>query len=321
MIKNIIAISYVILFYSSGVALITQGYWMLNILGVIMLTHSLVISNGLTHEFIHGNIFRDRQFNSFWGQVMTHLNGACYAPWKKIVEHHMSHHLRHVDLVRFDFVKYLSQDINPWLRKCYLVMEWLYFPMLEMELRWRIILDPFLSKEKRCLLVRTIWFMFYRTFAFSLLAMFSCKALVLYLVSYISFVNLVRFIDAFHHTYDYIVVGQEISPRDRTYEQKNTFTNLISLKYSWLNLFFLNFGYHNAHHHNMRCPWYDLPELHEKLYGEEEQSILYLSKLISNYHQFRLPRLFSGQGELGADGEIKIESFTGGLSVSLLTPP
>lgn len=321
MIKNTIAISYVISFYIIGVILIIQEYWALNILGIVMLTHGLVISNCLTHEFIHGNIFKSRNFNSFWGQVMTHFNGSCYAPWEKIVEHHMNHHLRHVDLVRFDIVKYLNQDINPWLRKCYVAMEWLYFPMLEIELRWRIILDPFLDQERRHLLIRTIGFAFYRILAFSALAWISYKALILYFISYISFVNLVRFIDAFHHTYDYVVVGEEIARRDRVYEQKNTFTNLISFKYSWLNLFFLNFGYHNAHHYNMRCPWYDLPELHTKLYGEKSQSVLYLTKLASNYHRFRLPRLFSGQGELTADGEIKVESFSGGVAVSLLTPP
>jgi fatty acid desaturase len=319
--KNISAITYVVAFYILGVISIITNLWQLNILGVIMIAHSLVISNGLTHEFIHGNIFKSRKLNAFWGQVMTHLNGACYAPWEKIVEHHFSHHTRHVDLVRFDIMKYLNEDLNKWLRKGYVVMEWLYFPVLEFELRWRIILDPILDENRQHLLGRVIGLACYRVIAFCLLAWISWKALLLYFLAYISFVNLVRFIDAFHHTYDYVPLGQEIIQRDRVYEQANTFTNLISVKYPWLDLLFLNFGYHNAHHHNMSCPWHELPALHAKLYGKEDFAPLFLPKLIINYHRFRLPRLFSGQGEMDEEGKIKLESFTGGISVSLLTPP
>jgi fatty acid desaturase len=319
--KNIAAITYVVAFYSLGIVSIITNSWQLNILGMIMITHSLVISNGLTHEFIHGNIFKSRKFNTLWGQVMTHLNGACYAPWEKIVEHHFSHHTRHVDLVRFDIMKYLNEDLNKWLRKAYVVMEWLYFPVLEFELRWRLILDPFMDNNRRHLLGRVFGLACYRITAFGLLAWISWKALLLYFIAYISFVNLVRFIDAFHHTYEYVPLGQEIIQRDRIYEQANTFTNLISVRYPWLDLLFLNFGYHNAHHHNMSCPWHELPALHAKLYGTGNLSPLFLPQLIGNYHRFRLPRLFSGQGEMDKDGKINLESFTGGISVSLLTPP
>jgi fatty acid desaturase len=319
--KNITAIAYVFTSYILGITLILQHSWLLNILGVIAITHSLVMSTALTHEFIHGNIFKSRKLNVFWGEAMTHLNGACYAPWENLVEHHFNHHLHHVDIVRFDIVQYLNQEINFWQRSIYVVLEWLYFPVLEFEMRWRIILDPLMDNKKRALLGRTILWVVLRTLGFGLLAWVSGKALLLYFLAYVSFVNVTRFADAFHHTYEYTISGEEFPQLDRVYEQKNTFSNLVSVRYPLLNLLFLNFGYHNAHHHNMSCPWHELPELHAKLYGKTNQGLLPLPLLISNYHRFRLRRLFSGQGEINSEGKRRLDSFIGGVAVSLLTPP
>jgi fatty acid desaturase len=318
--KNIMAIAYVFTAYIIGILGVLQQSWVLNILGVISITHSLVISTALTHEFIHGNIFKSRKLNMFWGEAMTHFNGACYAPWENLVEHHFNHHLYHVDIVRFDIVEHLNHKINIVQRAIYVALEWLYFPALEFEMRWRIILDPLMDNKKRRLLGRTILWVVLRTVAFGLLAWVSWKALLLYFVAYISFVNVNRFADAFHHTYEYTISGDEFPQLDRVYEQANTFSNLVSVRYPWLNLLLLNFGYHNAHHHNMSCPWHDLPELHHKLYGKTNQGLLPLPLLIGNYHRFRLRRLFAGQGVINEGGQL-LDSFTGGVAVSLLTPP
>jgi fatty acid desaturase len=318
--QNIAAIAYVFILYSSGIFAITLPFWQLNVLGVILIVHSLVISTALTHEFIHGNIFKSRELNAFWGKAMTHVNGACYAPWENIVKHHFNHHLEHVDVVRFDTVKYIKEEVNPVFRWIYIKLEWLYFPLLEFEMRWRIIFEPVLDASKRSLLGRNIGLMIYRTIVFGLLAWISWKALLLYFIAYISFVNCERFIDGFQHTYEYVIIGNEFPKFDRTYEQKNTFSNLFSTKYPWLNLLCLNFGYHNAHHHNMSCPWHELPALHAKLYSESTQNILPLGRLIINYHRFRLSRLLGGQGELDESGALNLAEFAGGVGVSLLTP-
>jgi fatty acid desaturase len=319
--KNILAIAYVLSLYLLGIVAILQQSWLLNTLGVVAISHSLVISTGLTHEFIHGNIFKSRQLNVFGGKLMTCLNGACYALWENLIEHHFHHHLHHNDVVRFDLVEHLNQEISPWQRRVYIVLEWLYFPVLEFELRWRIILDPLMTPTKRNLLGRTLGWAVLRTFAFGMLAWVSAKALLLYFLAYICFVNTNRFVDAFQHTYEYSILGADFPQFDRTYEQKNTFSNLLSVKYPWLNLLFLNFGYHNAHHHHMSCPWHELPALHHKLYGQSTHNLLPLGLSIFNYHRFRLTRLFSGQGELNANGDLQLASFTGGIAASLLTPP
>jgi fatty acid desaturase len=317
--KSIIALVYTFVVYGLGIGLLLVPFWQLNLIGVIVLIHALVLSATFTHEFIHGNIFKERKLDAFWGQVMTHLNGACYATWEDLVTHHFNHHLHHADFVGFDILTYLNGS-KTWKRWIYIAFEWLYLPIFELELRWRIILAPFFESEKRYLMGRTLGLMLYRTAIFALLGWFSLKALILYAIAYISFINIMRFADAFHHTYEYVIIGQEIPKRDRIYEQTHTFSNLVSTKYPWLNLLFLNFGYHNAHHYNMSCPWHELPQLHQQVFKEQPGGIMPLPQLVSNYHRYRISRLFSGQGEAVLEGDA-LDAFTGGIAVSFLTPP
>jgi fatty acid desaturase len=320
--KNILALFYTFLTYGLGVALLLIPSWGWNGVGVALVVHGLVLSATFIHELIHGNIFKEhRRLNAFWGQVMTHINGACYSTWDNLVSHHFNHHIHYGDFVGFDPVIYFEL-MNPWLRRIYIVFEWFYMPVFEFELRWRIILAPFFEQEKHHLRWRNLGFMIYRTSLFGLLGWYSPRALLLYAIAYISFVNLMRFADAFHHTYEYVIMGQPIPKRDRSYEQAHTFSNLVSTRFPWLNLLFLNFGYHNAHHHNMSVPWHELPKLHQDVFGDAQGGIITLPILAWNYHRFRLQRLFAGQGEAILEGtESALDMFTGGVAVSFLTPP
>ncbi len=320
--KNSFALGYTLLTYGLGVGLLFTPFWGWNAVGVLLVVHSLILTATFTHELVHGNIFKEhRQLNAFWGQVMTQINGACYAPWQDLVAHHFNHHLHHGDFVGFEPAAHF-QAMPAWLRKVYIILEWAYLPLFEFELRWRIILAPSLEKEKRHLRWRNLGLMACRTALFALMGWYSAKALVLYAIAYISFVNLMRWMDAFHHTYEYVIVGQPIPKRDRVYEQANTFSNLVSTRFTWLNLLFLNFGYHNAHHHNMSVPWHELPKLHQDVFGDAIGGIMPLPMLVWNYHKFRLQRLFSGQGEVTpAATQLALDNFTGGIAVSFLTPP
>jgi hypothetical protein len=53
-----------------------------------------------------------------------------------------------------------------------------------------------------------------------------------------------------------------------TYEQAETYSNLILTRHPWLNLLTLNFEYHNADQHRASWPRYRLPALHRSLFGE-----------------------------------------------------
>jgi fatty acid desaturase len=316
--RNAIAIPYVLLSYSLGVGLLTVNEWIWNGIGLILLIHALILSATFVHEFIHGNIFQEHQLNKFWGQAMTHLNGACYTTWNDLVQHHFNHHLHHADFVAYDIPEFIKQ-LPPIIRRLIIFLEWAYFPAFEFILRFQLMLAPFQNSARQHLRLRALIFFAYRSALFIILGIISLKALVLYSFAYVCFVNLMRFVDAFHHTYDYTIVGQSFPKRDRIYEQEHTFSNLVSVTHPWFNLLFLNFGYHNAHHHDMRCPWYDLPQFHEKLYGKDAKNLLPLPQLVFNYHRFRLDRLFGGQGEVETIEETT--AFTGGIGVSFLTPP
>jgi fatty acid desaturase len=309
---NVMAIALTTTLYGFGIWLLIQGIWWIKLIGMACIAYALVLSTVLTHEAIHGNLFQSRSLNEACGRLMTHLNGACYAPYSDIVQYHFNHHVHHADLVPFESSTFIER-LPTLTRYIFLALEWLYFPAYEYVMRWRLIWTPFSDKQKHHLRGYTLGILIYRLALFGLLGWFSISALLLYGLAYICFVNLIRFVDAFHHTYDYVLVGGSIPARDRTYEDKNTFSNLVSTRHPWLNLLFLNFGYHNAHHYNMRYPWYQLSALHNQLYGSSANNIQPLPQLIKIYHRFRIQRLFSGQA--GTSEPI------GGVGVSLLTPP
>lgn len=314
---NSLVLSYIGFAYGLGIWSIIQSQWLLNIVGVVLIVHALMISAIMTHEFIHGTIFQQRPLNELFGKIMTHINGACYTSYKTIAQNHFHHHVWHVDLVPFDYGEFVK-SFPPIIRKFCIALEWCYFPIFEFILRWRYIVAPFLNKTDQRW--RVLACLAYRGTLFSILAWISVKALILYGVAYLGFVMFLRLVDTFHHTYEYWVVGVEPPKRDRIYEQANTFSNVISGRFRWLNLIYLNFGYHNTHHHDMRSPWYKLPELHERLYGNAANNLLPFSQMAGNYHRFRVARLLgSEQGD--STNANSLTDFAGAIGLSFLTPP
>jgi hypothetical protein len=98
---NLIAVFYSLLSYGSGIALILQRNGWLNAAGVVVLTHSLIISAYLAHEFMHGTIFRSRRWNEVGGTIVLWLTGACYAKFADLAKLHIAHHVDRVDFCRF----------------------------------------------------------------------------------------------------------------------------------------------------------------------------------------------------------------------------
>jgi fatty acid desaturase len=318
---NSLAIGYAVGGYAGGIGLILTANGWLNLLGVLLLTHSLVISAYLSHEFMHGTIFSDLSSNARGGNLMLFLNGGCYGRFQELMKMHIAHHVNRVDYCRFDLVAFLKALPQP-LRWILLGLEWLYFPALAFLLRLRAILAPFRIPERRDERLRVAIIFVVRGMLFGLLAYFSPKALLLYFISYIGMIHILRFLDAFQHTYEVFPIGVPLPKRDHAHEQANTFSNLLSKRYRWLNLLFLNFGYHNAHHELMKCPWHSLPELDQALYTGAEVQYVTLPQLVANYHRFRLSRIFDGQGQaVDQQGNLQLETFYGGTEVSFLVVP
>jgi fatty acid desaturase len=159
---------------------------------------------------------------------------------------------------------------------------------------------------------------------FVALALLSLKAICLYAVSYILFLHILRFQDAFQHTFDVFVApaGRPVPAelrRDRDYEHANTYSDVVSYGHPWVNFLLLNFSYHNAHHAKPAAPWYELHRLHVALYAEDKTQVLPCRILLHSYHKYRVARVLADDyGVVNVTGD-RTKNFLGAVGVSFLT--
>ncbi|MEM7772522.1 MAG: fatty acid desaturase [Cyanobacteria bacterium P01_A01_bin.37] len=315
---NGLALAYITLGYGVSIVGISSQFWVVNVFGVLLLTHTLVWAAYFVHEFIHGAIFKNPRWNALGAKAMLFLTGSCYCRYLPLARYHLAHHKNRADFFAFSMPAFL-RSLPPWLLKSIVVLEWLYFPAINFILRWFCILAPFLGESRKSERWRNGGLLFVRGSLFLTLAWYSWKAAILYFIAYLCFINILRFMDCFQHTYTVVQMGNSIPKYDLDYEERNTYSNLIFGRWHWLNLLFLNFGYHNAHHHVMHCPWYLLPQLDAEIYSSKCQQRVTLGSLIKNYHQFRLQRLFGEKSKvIEADNGLNFESFYGDIAVSFL---
>lgn len=318
---NSLAIAFVIIAFASGLLCILLNNLILNMIGVLLIAEALIISAYLVHECAHGTIFRKLKNNTFLANIMLWINGSCYFNFKQLQIYHVEHHTLHVDYIEYDYP-------NSWMLKNRLArwivisFEWLYVPVIELIMRWAGIskqLKQGDSKRRyeliRILIVRGLFFIG--------LGYVSIKALLLYSLSYMIFLQVLRLMDAHQHTYDVFYLPEdgtlpELKKRDRAYEIENTYSNPLSLTFPWLNLLVLNFGYHTAHHVKPSAPWYRLPKLHSDLVMQGNVKSIPFRKLLGNFHKYRVirsfPNLRNSENELLRNDEV----FIGLTAVSFL---
>ena len=324
--KNYAAIAFSLLGYTAGIAMLFAENWPINIAGVLLVSESMIISAYLLHEFAHWSIFKNSQTNQRWGVIMSWINGSCYSTFQEIRDKHMHHHVDRADVLTFN-VQYLMRDMPVLARNIIKVLEWFYIPALEILMHLLVIILPFVQPEWHYKRFRLLLILLVRAPLLILMAWISIKAWLLYLLAYCIMLTALRFADAFQHTYD-VFLESEIAKnggkvndgklRDRAYEQANTFSNLTSIKYPWLNLLFLNFAYHNAHHEKPIVPWHELPVFHKKLFGDSVAlPVVPMSRLLSAYHRHRVTRLQSDN--YGVLTNESADAFIGAAGVSFLT--
>ena len=319
---NAIAIFYTLAGYAGGIALLCAANFWLNGLGVVLVTHTLVLSAYLAHEFVHGTIFDHMKPNTAWGNVMQWLHGTSYFPFRQLAQFHIDHHIEGVDFYSFDRIA-LQQSFPMPIQKLIIALEWLYFPATFIIPQAQAISAPFWQADRQSERLRVSLVFGIRLLSFAVLGWFSAKALLLYFVSYIGMVNIVRLMDCLQHTYVAYPVGTPIAKKDLVYEQTNTFSTPISRRYPWLNLLLINFGYHNAHHAMMKCPWHNLPALDRAIAQQQPVHHLSLLQVLANYHRFRVQRVFNkdeGTTTLDAQGNLQLHQFygvNGGTSILL----
>lgn len=320
---NTLALAYTLIGYPTGVWLMTVSPWWLNLVGLLLTGHALVYAAYYIHEFAHQSIFRSPKANNRWGTVMTWITGSCYATFDALRRKHMRHHLDRADVVTLDYQALLERSPR-WVQRAVLALEWAYVPAVELIMHGYVMLLPFLKADRANERPRLIATIVIRVALFALLGWYAPKALVLYAIAYVIMLHVLRFADAFQHTYDAFAVleGGDIpndKVRDRDYEQANTYSNLASLSHPALNLLLLNFLYHNAHHERPIVPWHELPKLHAQLFAPDYRQVIPMVELLKGYHRDRLRRILSADyGEVG-DGPGKADRFLGAVGVSFLT--
>ncbi|MGB8699227.1 MAG: fatty acid desaturase [Thermosynechococcaceae cyanobacterium] len=315
---NGLALFYVLAGYLFALVCIFSTAWPVNLLGTLLLVHALMLAAYFIHEFIHGTVFPNPDINAIAGNLMLFLTGSCYSRFRDLGRNHLDHHKDRADFSAFSIPDFLNSLPKPIL---YLVvaLEWLYFPALNFILRWFGALSPFFSQSRQDERWKNICLLTIRAGLFVSLGWYSLRALLLYFFAYICFINILRFVDSFQHTYTVFQPGQKMPRYSLEHEETNTYSNLVSCRWSWLNLLLLNFGYHNAHHRVIHCPWYLLSQLDAELNPPDYRQRIPLSHLISNYHRFRVYRLFNGQGKvMDTDKGLNLEHFVGGIGVSFL---
>jgi fatty acid desaturase len=327
---NITAISFTLIGYLIGLACLLSQLWWINFFGLLLTSQTLITSAYLLHEFSHYTIFKSPQLNKRWGILMTWVNGSCYSTFDEIRNKHMHHHVDRADIVSFDIKQFVVRIPRPF-KNLIKFLEWAYVPATEILMHILVIVLPFITPRWHHKRSRKALVLMVRSIFFALIAFYSIKALFLYMLAYCIMLTALRFADAYQHTYDAFIVNDagnkddmfsaDGKVRDHAYEQANTYSNLVSIHYPALNLIFLNFSYHNAHHEKPIVPWYQLPKLHEQLYGKIDASapVIPMWQLLRSFHRHRLTRLESDDyGTLefrpgGADG------FIGAVGVSFLT--
>ena len=321
---NVAALAVVLLGYPGAIVLLVQPGWPARLAGCALLALALVWSAYFIHEFAHGAIFRTAAANRRWGVAMTWLNGSCYASFDGLRRKHMRHHVERADVVTFDVQGFLRAAPR-WLRGGVLALEWLYVPAVEFVMRGFVLALPFMRGDRRGQ-ARVLAILLARTAAFALLAWYAPIALALYAVAYLVFITVLRFADCFQHTYEaYPVLDDTPLPpdrrRDKAYEQQNTYTNIVGLENPVLNMLWLNFGYHNAHHDKPAIPWHRLPALHRTLYAEGDAQVVPVRALLRSFHMHRVRRVLSTDygAVLGPDAPRRADGFVGAVGVSFLT--
>ncbi len=321
-VPNLLVFAYVLAGYAGGWWLISRPLFSANLVGVLVLGHAMIIAAYLIHECAHNTLFASNKINAQVGNILLWITGACYGTYEGIRHKHFRHHVDRADVVAFNFRTRLLQ-----YPRCLSVLQWLewcYVPALDLVMHWLVPLMPFVLPSRKQQRLRVMLTLVVRMALFAAIAHAAPRILIFYPLAYMLMLHVLRFMDAFQHTYELFETleqqpGPEARQFDAVFEQAHTYTNLHSVNNPWLNLFTLNFGYHNAHHEKPNQPWHRLPALHRQLFGQPMPQMIPFANQIACYHRYRTQRLthedpvdFDVVGTQGA-------AFVGVEGVSFLT--
>lgn len=321
LLPNLLIITYIVTAYLGGLWLILSDPIVFNVSGIFVFAHAMIIAAYLIHDCAHYSIFKNNRYHRWLAEILLWVCGSSYSDFDDIRHKHFRHHADNADIVSFDFrVKILKY---PRLVKTIKFLEWLYIPAMEVVMHVLVLILPFVKKSRQHRRSRIVTVLVLRVLFFTFMANISLKILVLYPVSYMVFLIVMRFMDIHQHTYELYETldnkrGLKEKKFDRDFERTNTYSNLISIKHPLLNLLVLNFSYHNAHHEYPIRSWHLLPSLHKELYGNDETQVLMFKDLIKSYHRYRVERILN-EDKINMPVKEMKEKFIGVDGVSFLT--
>lgn len=321
---NLLVLAYVTVTYFGGWWLMSLPHWIANVAGVLACAHGMIMAAYLIHDCAHNALFRRVEHNTALGKWLNVITGACYGTYEDLRYKHMRHHIVNADPVAFDYRGLLKR--TPWLARLVFALEWAWIPAVELLMHGMLLIAPFRFAAKRDQRGRVLRVIALRVLLFAVLWWWSPRAVLLYGLAYLLLLTVLRFMDTYQHNYAITLnlddPDADFPHRgDRDYEEHNTYTNLLSARWPWLNLLVLNFCYHNAHHARPTVSWDKLPALHRQLYGSERyaQSLGFFAQLRS-FHRNRLARIYSEDyGAVDVPDALRTGSAVGANALNFLT--
>jgi fatty acid desaturase len=320
-------VCYVILACLTGLCGLFADTILVNIAATLLLGHGMVIAAYMIHECAHNTVFKDNRHNARLGTAMSWFCGASYGTYEDIRYKHFRHHVDNDDVVWFDYEAFFRS--HPVVYHCVRALEFFYIPAHDLLMHFIMMLASFIIPERRGQRRRNIAVLITRASLFGLLVWLSPKAALLYCVAYMLMMTVLRFMDGLQHDYPYhlnLFTDERSEHKgDLAWEQEHTFSNVISFEHEWPNWLVLNFGYHNAHHARPTTPWYALPALHRKLFGDDPALVIPFWPQLKVFHRYRCYRIFhdapglpdvEGREFLHAARQAQV---TGGNAASFLT--
>jgi fatty acid desaturase len=287
------ALLYACLAYGFGLAGLFSPNWLVNAASVLLLGHGMTIAAYLIHECGHNLIFRSIRHNAWLGRALIWLCGASYGTYEDIRYKHFRHHVDVDDVVWFDYERFFRE--HPLVLRVTRVLEWFYIPAHDLIMHFIMVFTSFIIPQRRNQRRRNVIVILIRGSLFFALCWFYPKVAVLYAIAYMLMMTILRFMDSIQHDYSYNLTLFDFGkpPRKGNYawEQEHTFSNPQSFRYEIPNWLTLNFGYHNAHHADMKVPWYRLPAKHRELFGENPERVVPLSAQLKIFHKQRVRRI------------------------------
>jgi fatty acid desaturase len=293
---------YIAIAYIGGWIALFSPLLVINVVGVVLCTHSMIIAAYLLHDCGHNAVFLSTDDNARLGKVLNWIAGSCYGRYEDIRYKHMRHHVDNCDPVSWDYRTFLKQ--HPTLERVVRAAEWAYIPAVEILMHLMLVLAPWVFESKREQRARTLRVALVRGGLLLCVLLVEPKAFFLYVLCQLLLLTVLRFMDCYQHNYEVVFTLDDDSAQfphrgDAAFEQANTYSNLLSHRFPLLNMLVLNFCYHNAHHKKPTLGWYRLPALHASMYPGEQPQSVYFRDQIRSFHRHRIARIHAE--EYGAD--------------------